>query len=106
MMRDGTVQFRDASSEDSTNDNLWSWLALVCVCCLLGELLAQGKSNLLEAISLLATGKSFRAARESDLVRSATPLARVAAKVRTRAHHRDPAPHGRKAGVRQALGGP
>lgn len=46
---------------------------------------AQGKSNLLEAISLLATGKSFRAARESDLVRSAMPLARVAAKVRTKA---------------------
>ncbi|MGH7660887.1 MAG: DNA replication/repair protein RecF [Vulcanimicrobiaceae bacterium] len=30
---------------------------------------AQGKSNLLEAIALLATGKSFRAARESELIR-------------------------------------
>jgi DNA replication and repair protein RecF len=45
---------------------------------------AQGKSNLLEALSLLATGKSFRAARESDLVRTDTPLARVAAKVQTK----------------------
>ncbi len=54
------------------------------VCILIGQN-AQGKSNLLEALSLLATGKSFRAARESDLIRAATPLARVAAKVRTRA---------------------
>lgn len=46
---------------------------------------AQGKSNLLEALSLLATGKSFRAAREADLVRAGTPLGRVAAKVHTRA---------------------
>ena len=45
---------------------------------------AQGKSNLLEAISLLAMGKSFRAAREADLVRNDTPLARVAARVHTR----------------------
>jgi len=53
------------------------------VCVFLGRN-AQGKSNLLEAISLLATGKSFRAAREVDLVRRNTPLARVAARVRTR----------------------
>jgi DNA replication and repair protein RecF len=46
---------------------------------------AQGKSNLLEALSLLATGKSFRAAREADLIRTGTPLARVAARVRTKA---------------------
>jgi len=45
---------------------------------------AQGKSNLLEALSLLATGKSFRAARESDLIRNGTPLARVAARVHTK----------------------
>lgn len=45
---------------------------------------AQGKSNLLEALSLLSTGKSFRAAREVDLVRVQTPLARVAARVRTK----------------------
>jgi DNA replication and repair protein RecF len=54
------------------------------VCIFIGHN-AQGKSNLLEAISLLATGKSFRAAREADLVRADAPLARVAAKVRTRA---------------------
>ncbi|MGH7714767.1 MAG: DNA replication/repair protein RecF, partial [Vulcanimicrobiaceae bacterium] len=29
---------------------------------------AQGKSNLLEAIAMLATGKSFRTARESELI--------------------------------------
>lgn len=45
---------------------------------------AQGKSNLLEALSLLATGKSFRAAREADLIRNGTPLARVAARVHTK----------------------
>jgi len=45
---------------------------------------AQGKSNMLEALSLLATGKSFRAARETDLIRTGSPLARVAARVRTR----------------------
>lgn len=53
------------------------------VCVFIGDN-AQGKSNLLEAISLLATGKSFRAAREADLVRSACPLARVAARVVTK----------------------
>ncbi len=46
---------------------------------------AQGKSNLLEALSLLATGKSFRAAREADLIRTGMPVARVAARVRTKA---------------------
>lgn len=53
------------------------------VCIFIGQN-AQGKSNLLEALSLLATGKSFRAAREADLVRAGTPLARVAARVRTK----------------------
>ena len=53
------------------------------VCVFVGDN-AQGKSNLLEAISLLATGKSFRAAREADLVRTDSPLARVAARVATR----------------------
>ena len=36
---------------------------------------AQGKSNLLEAISLLGTGKSFRTARERELVRDGFDLA-------------------------------
>lgn len=54
------------------------------VCIFLGPN-AQGKSNLLEALSLLSTGKSFRAAREADLVRSGAPLARVAARVATKA---------------------
>ncbi len=30
---------------------------------------AQGKSNLLEAIAMLGTGKSFRTARDADTVR-------------------------------------
>ena len=38
---------------------------------------AQGKSNLLEAIAMLATGKSFRARRESELVRDGTELAEI-----------------------------
>ncbi len=46
---------------------------------------AQGKSNLLEALSLLSTGKSFRAAREVDLVGTDAPLARIAARVSTKA---------------------
>lgn len=46
---------------------------------------AQGKSNLLEALALLALGKSFRTSRESDLVRIDAPAASVSARVRTRA---------------------
>lgn len=38
---------------------------------------AQGKSNLLEAIALLATGKSFRTARESEVVRRGLPSAAI-----------------------------
>jgi DNA replication and repair protein RecF len=45
---------------------------------------AQGKSNLLEALALLATGKSFRTSRESDLVMTGAPAASVVARVRTR----------------------
>ncbi len=36
---------------------------------------AQGKSNLLEAIALLGTGKSFRTTREAEIVRGGLPLA-------------------------------
>ncbi|GAC1304299.1 MAG: DNA replication/repair protein RecF [Vulcanimicrobiaceae bacterium] len=39
---------------------------------------AQGKSNLLEAIALLGTGKSFRTARESEIVRGGMPSATLA----------------------------
>ncbi|MDB5070725.1 MAG: replication/repair protein RecF [Candidatus Eremiobacteraeota bacterium] len=38
---------------------------------------AQGKSNLLEAIAMLATGKSFRAHRESELIRNGAERAEV-----------------------------
>jgi DNA replication and repair protein RecF len=38
---------------------------------------AQGKSNLLEAIAMLATGKSFRAHREAELVRNGATLAEI-----------------------------
>ncbi len=54
------------------------------VCVLVGQN-AQGKSNLLECLSLLSTGKSFRAAREVDLIKTGAPVARVAASVQTRA---------------------
>ena len=46
---------------------------------------AQGKSNLLEAIALLGTGKSFRTARESEIVRSGVPLATLAGEARVAA---------------------
>ncbi len=45
---------------------------------------AQGKSNLLEALGLLSTGKSFRTMREADMVRAGTPAANVTARVRTK----------------------
>ncbi len=38
---------------------------------------AQGKSNLLEAIAMLGTGKSFRTSRDADLVREGLELAVV-----------------------------
>jgi DNA replication and repair protein RecF len=43
---------------------------------------AQGKSNLLEAIAMLAIGKSFRARRESELIRDGTALAEIAGEAR------------------------
>jgi DNA replication and repair protein RecF len=46
---------------------------------------AQGKSNLLEAIALLGTGKSFRTARETEIVRSGMPSASVAGTAHTSA---------------------
>ncbi len=45
---------------------------------------AQGKSNLLEALALLSTGKSFRTSRESDLIMNGAPAASVAARISTR----------------------
>lgn len=39
---------------------------------------AQGKSNLLEAIALLGTGKSFRTSRESEIVTTGLPSAALA----------------------------
>lgn len=46
---------------------------------------AQGKSNLLEAIALLGTGKSFRTARESDVVRDGLPSASITGQARVAA---------------------
>jgi len=43
---------------------------------------AQGKSNLLEAIALLGTGKSFRTSRESEIVRSGMPSAALSGEAR------------------------
>jgi DNA replication and repair protein RecF len=43
---------------------------------------AQGKSNLLEAIAMLATGKSFRARRESELIRTGAGAAAIAGDAR------------------------
>ncbi len=46
---------------------------------------AQGKSNLLEAIAVLGTGKSFRTARERDLVREGLEIAAISGEAQTRA---------------------
>jgi DNA replication and repair protein RecF len=45
---------------------------------------AQGKSNLLEAISLLGTGKSFRTSRERDLIRDGFELAAISGEAAVR----------------------
>ena len=45
---------------------------------------AQGKSNLLEAIAMLGTGKSFRTAKEADLIREGVDLAVVGGDARIR----------------------
>ncbi len=46
---------------------------------------AQGKSNLLEAISLLGTGKSFRTAREVELIADGLQCATISGEARLRA---------------------
>ncbi|HEV3154747.1 MAG TPA: DNA replication/repair protein RecF [Candidatus Baltobacteraceae bacterium] len=46
---------------------------------------AQGKSNLLEAISMLGTGKSFRTSRERDLIREGLQLAAISGEAEVRA---------------------
>ncbi|MBV8245342.1 MAG: DNA replication/repair protein RecF [Candidatus Eremiobacteraeota bacterium] len=43
---------------------------------------AQGKSNLLEAISMLGTGKSFRTNREADLVKTGLEIATISGEAR------------------------
>ncbi|HLE48957.1 MAG TPA: AAA family ATPase [Patescibacteria group bacterium] len=43
---------------------------------------ATGKSNILEAIYLLATGKSFKAKLESEMIRYNSDIARISAKLR------------------------
>jgi DNA replication and repair protein RecF len=43
---------------------------------------AQGKSNLLEALAMLATGKSFRAHRESELIRTGSERAEIGGEAR------------------------
>ncbi len=46
---------------------------------------AQGKSNLLEAIAMLGTGKSFRTSRDTDLMREGLELAVVGGDAQVRA---------------------
>ncbi len=43
---------------------------------------AQGKSNLLEALAMLGTGKSFRAHRESELIRTGSERAEIGGEAR------------------------
>jgi DNA replication and repair protein RecF len=46
---------------------------------------AQGKSNLLEAIAMLGTGRSFRTTRDREVIRDAQESATIAGRARTRA---------------------
>jgi len=46
---------------------------------------AQGKSNLLEAIALLGTGKSFRTSREAEIVMNGMPSAALSGEARVAA---------------------
>ena len=46
---------------------------------------AQGKTNLLEAIAMLGTGKSFRTSREHELIREGESLATLSAKAHVEA---------------------
>jgi len=46
---------------------------------------AQGKSNLLEALGMLGTGKSFRTNRESDVIRHGLELATITGEAEVRA---------------------
>lgn len=46
---------------------------------------AQGKSNLLEAVAMLGTGKSFRTARDADIVGEGSESAAVRGEARVRA---------------------
>jgi DNA replication and repair protein RecF len=46
---------------------------------------AQGKSNLLEAVAMLGTGKSFRTSKDSDAVRYGAEVAVASAQARVRA---------------------
>jgi len=46
---------------------------------------AQGKSNLLEAIAMLGTGKSFRTANEGDVIRNGMQLATITGDAEVRA---------------------
>jgi DNA replication and repair protein RecF len=46
---------------------------------------AQGKSNLLEAIAMLGTGKSFRTSRDADVVRAGMELTVVRGEAKVRA---------------------
>ena len=46
---------------------------------------AQGKSNLLEGIAMLGTGKSFRTSRDADVVRTGSELAAVRGSASVRA---------------------
>jgi len=54
---------------------------------------AQGKSNLLEAIAMLGTGKSFRTNRDADVVRESMDEVLRRALDYQRAKYLLPAPH-------------
>jgi DNA replication and repair protein RecF len=64
---------------------------------------AQGKSNLLESVELLATLKSHRSSRDRDLVQQGEPLGQISASVRREVGYADLSLTLRQAGRRTAM---
>ncbi|MFR1246915.1 MAG: AAA family ATPase [Oscillospiraceae bacterium] len=53
---------------------------------------ANGKTNLLEAVSYLSTGRSFRTRREAELIRFGADFAELRAQVQSQSAHASCAP--------------
>ena len=67
---------------------------------------ANGKTNLLEAVSYLSTGRSFRTRREAELIRFGADFAGCARRCSRRSAHASCAPCCFPAGGRASCGSP